>query len=110
MTKRIVIIALLAGLVIVPVAAAQTASGTRGAARHQFARIVRSLQLRVRQGLRSGTLTNAEAQTLRPQAQALRALVREIRQNGARPTAEQRQQVRQEIRSLSQAIYRAKHN
>lgn len=66
-------------------------------------------QDRIRQGVRSGSLTREEAQALRQEGREIRQLEREYRSDGVL-TREERKTLHQELNERSRDIYREKHD
>ncbi len=64
---------------------------------------------RIRQGVRSGELTNAEVVKLKKQERDIRKDKKEARQDGVVTPAE-RKEIRSDKRKLSRDIYRQKHD
>ena len=69
----------------------------------------RNEQARIRQGVRSGELTRPEAAHLKARETDIRADNRAARANGV-VTRDERQDIRQDERRTSRAIYRQKHD
>ena len=66
---------------------------------------------RIQQGVRSGSLTKTEAQTLRQEGQAIHAQERAMRaQDGGHLTKQDRRTLNSELNQRSQEIYQDKHN
>jgi TolA-binding protein len=63
---------------------------------------------RIRQGVRSGTLTKDDVAQIRQQLQAFRAEVKQMRQSGALTKAD-KQTLRQEWRRISRSVFWKKH-
>ena len=98
-TAAVVISLALAGPVI-----AQTRTRPEGKPASQKSLMAK----RIRQGVRSGTLTRDDVAQLRQQLQAFRAEVRQRRTDGSL-SKEDRQALRQEWRQISRTVYLKKH-
>lgn len=66
-------------------------------------------QERIKQGVRSGSLTREEAQGLRQEGREIRQLEREYKSDGAL-TREERRTLQQELKERSRNIYEEKHD
>lgn len=75
----------------------------------QTVKRARSQHQRIRQGVRSGELTRAEAVNLRTDQKEIRQDVKEAKADGV-VTPEERREVRQDQRQASRKIFRKKHN
>lgn len=64
---------------------------------------------RIRQGVKSGELTRAEAANVRNDQREIRQDVKEAKADGV-VTAEEKKEIKQEQRQASRKIYRKKHN
>ncbi|MBL0146930.1 MAG: hypothetical protein IPP48_15630 [Chitinophagaceae bacterium] len=64
---------------------------------------------RIKQGVKSGELTKAEAKNVRNDQQEIREEVKEAKADGTVTTAE-RKEIKQDQRQASRKIYRKKHN
>jgi uncharacterized protein (DUF3084 family) len=64
---------------------------------------------RIRQGVRSGSLTRDEAKSLSAEQRSIRQEERQYKSDG-KMTHEERQDVRQDQNAASKDIYQAKHN
>lgn len=64
---------------------------------------------RIKQGVRSGELTRAEAANLRQGQREIRQEKREARADGV-VTPEERREIRQDVRQENRKIFRKKHN
>jgi hypothetical protein len=64
---------------------------------------------RIRQGVRSGSLTKDEAKNLSTEQRSIRQEERQYKSDG-KMTHEERQDLRQDERAASKDIYQAKHN
>ena len=95
-------------LVSVPTALASVAASAQTATPGLNAR-QRNEQARIRQGVRSGELTRPEAACLKAREADIRADNRAARANGV-VTRDERQDIRQDERRTSRAIYRQKHD
>ena len=98
-TAAVVISLALAGPVI-----AQTRTRPEGKPASQKSLMAK----RIRQGVRSGTLTRDDVAQLRQQLQAFRAEVKQRRADGSL-SKEDRQALRQEWRQISRTVYLKKH-
>jgi len=83
-------------------ASAQTATPDITARQHNE-------QARIRQGVRSGELTRAEAARLKGREAEIRQDKREAKADGV-VTRDERQDIRKDERQTSRAIYRQKHD
>jgi hypothetical protein len=68
------------------------------------------LRPRIAQGVRRGQITPGELAKLRSDAQALRSKAQALRQAGTPPTAQQRQELRQDLQRLTREIAAARRN
>lgn len=75
----------------------------------QTVRRARNQHQRIKQGVRSGELTRAEAVNLRTDQKEIRQDVKEAKADGV-VTPEERKEVRQDQRQASRKIFRKKHN
>jgi uncharacterized membrane protein YebE (DUF533 family) len=82
------------------------AAGSHAQTIRQKERIQRA---RIKQGVRSGELTRAEAINLARDQKEIRQDVKEARADGV-VTKEERKEIKQEQRQASRKIYRKKHN
>jgi hypothetical protein len=104
MLKHTALAAILTLAIAGPVAAQQT-SGAQGRTRRPAVqRIVRNFQFRIRHGVRTGRITQDELARLRTDLAAFRTKVQALKQVGAKPTPEQRAEVRQGLRGLNREI------
>ena len=67
-------------------------------------------QARIRQGIRNGELTRAEAARLEAEQARLRVLERYQRMDGSKLTAREREQLYKELHQASRHIYNQKHD
>jgi methylthioribose-1-phosphate isomerase len=65
---------------------------------------------RIKQGLRSGELTRAEAKNLREGQKDIRQDIKEAKTDDGIITKEERKEIKQEQRQESRKIFRKKHN
>ena len=106
MFRRVVAVAAL-GMLLMPAAMfAQTPTAPRAVkpAVRAAARLRTRVRQAVRRGVRTGQLQPADVAQLRAKRQAIRERLVAIRQSGQRPTAEQRQAIRQDIRQALQDL------
>jgi hypothetical protein len=108
MRKLIALGTLLTITLIAPIASAQTPATPHHPT--QPARMMHSFQQRIRQGVRSGSLTPTELRALRTRMSSLRTEMTQLRNAGVPPPPEQRRHLRQQLRQTNRAIYLAKHN
>ncbi len=64
---------------------------------------------RVKQGVKSGEITKAEAEKIREQRKEVRAEVKEVKADGI-VTKEEKKDIKKERKDANKAIVRAKHN
>lgn len=65
---------------------------------------------RIKQGVKSGEITKAEAVNLRNDQKEIRQDVREAKVNDGKITKGERKEIKQEQRQASRKIFRKKHN
>lgn len=70
----------------------------------------RHQRVRIRQGVRSGELTRAEALNLRNDQREIRQDVRAARADDGRIDRQERREIKQEQQQASRKIFRKKHN
>ncbi len=94
---------LLAALAIILAATTTDATAQiRHRAKHQHQRI--------KQGVRSGEITRAEAKNLREGQKEIRQDVREAKKDDGKITRDERKEIKQDQRQESRKIFRKKHN
>lgn len=89
-------------LALLTFSATEVSAQIRGKAQNQRARI--------RQGVRSGELTRAEAANVRNDQREIRQDIRTAKTNDGVITPDERRDIRQDQRQASRKIYRKKHN
>jgi multidrug resistance efflux pump len=82
---------------------------TISAADAQVVKRAKNQHQRIKEGVKSGELTKAEAANLRTDQKEIRQEVKEARADGV-VTKDERKEVRQDQRQESRKIYRKKHN
>ena len=98
-------------MMILALAAAATAASAVPAAAQNIDQHEMRQQQRIRQGVRNGQLTRAEAQRLRYLEMRLRRTEARLRwRSGGRLTVQERQRLRAMERRDNAEIYRLKHN
>jgi uncharacterized membrane protein YebE (DUF533 family) len=70
----------------------------------------RNQQRRIREGVKSGKLTRAEARNVRHDQKEIREDIREAKHDDGKIDASERKEIKQEQRRASREIYRKKHN
>ncbi|MFT3681822.1 MAG: hypothetical protein QM791_16235 [Ferruginibacter sp.] len=65
---------------------------------------------RIKQGVKSGELTKAEAVNLRNDQKEIRQDVKEAKTDDGKITKDERKEIKQEQRKTSRKIFRKKHN
>ena len=65
---------------------------------------------RIKQGVRSGELTKAEAVNLRKDQKEIRQEVKEAKTDDGKITKDERKEIKQDQRQESRKIFRKKHN
>ena len=65
---------------------------------------------RIKQGVRSGEITKAEAVNLRKDQKEIRQDVKEAKLDDGKITKDERKEIKQEQRQTSRKIFRKKHN
>src|SRR5262245_26065125 len=88
---------------MVPVASAETS-------RPSINRVEHREELRIRQGVRSGQLTQAEAARLQAEQARIRVNERYNRMDGGKLTARERVQLYNQLHQASRHIYNQKHD
>lgn len=97
-----------------PTTTAPAATASPGAGGHRPGEVnqrLRRQHRRIRQGVKKGQLTAAEAKDLRQHDQAIRSEETEMRKaNGGKLTPQDKQKLNDELNQNSQAITQQKHN
>jgi len=94
-----------AALTLTSMLAVQPAFAARPLAKRQ-----KHQRERIREGVRSGTLTKKEANSLRAQQRAMAAQTRQARASGGRLTKGERRHLLHEYNQSSHGIYHTAHN
>lgn len=65
---------------------------------------------RIKQGVKSGELTKAEAKNLRNDQKEIRQEVKEAKKDDGKITRDERKEIKQDQKQASRKIFRKKHN
>ena len=103
---KVTISGLILGLGVGAIAPVSASAAVR---QHSINKVERREQVRIRQGIRSGELTRAEAGRLKPEQAKIRVDQRRARADG-KVTPKERKKLHKEQRKANRDIYHQKHD
>jgi hypothetical protein len=107
MFKQTILVGVLGLALTAPLAAAQS-DVTHPRGLHRLHEMAQRLHERITNGARHAELGADARAKLRTEAQSIRARMKAIRQSGQRPSEQQREEIRNELRQLREHIHAAR--